>query len=159
MIEKKDYRDAVSRISAAICVVTTNGIGGLAGFTASAVCSLTDSPGMLLVCLQIKSSAYQAVKTNQVVCINTLGADSAQLVKRFSEKGSMVERFKEVVWFESSTGSPVLANAMVSFDCDVIETKCVETHEILLCRVRNIIYGNTDQHALVYYNRQVHRLS
>ena len=159
MIDKNDYRDAVSRISAAISVVTTNGIGGLAGFTASAVCSLTDSPGMLLVCLQTKSSAYEAVKINRVVCINTLGSNSATLVKRFSEKSSMMERFKAIAWSEATTGSPVLSGSMVSFDCDVIETKSVETHEILLCLVRNIIYGDTEQPALVYYNRQVHQVS
>lgn len=153
-ITQDDFRTAVSRLSAAVNVVTTDGVGGLAGFTASAVCSLTDSPAMLLVCLQKKSSAYQAVKTNGVVCINTLGATNMGICKKFSGKHPMLSRFEDVVWRASSTGSPVLDDAIVSFDCTVVEFKSVETHDILLCKVEDVQYGKTEQSALVYYNRE-----
>ncbi|SDC21066.1 flavin reductase [Acinetobacter boissieri] len=153
-ITQDDFRTAVARLSAAVNVVTTDGIGGLAGFTASAVCSLTDAPAMLLVCLQKKSSAYQSVKSNGVVCINTLGATNMEICKKFSGRHPMLSRFENVEWSVSSTGSPVLNEAIVSFDCTVVEFKSVETHDILLCKVEDILYGKVTQAALVYYNRE-----
>ena len=49
-VEKQAYREAMARLGAAVNVVTTDGPGGRAGFTASAVCSVTDTPPTLLVC-------------------------------------------------------------------------------------------------------------
>ncbi|MBW6425505.1 flavin reductase [Rhizobium sp. XQZ8] len=45
------FRDGMSWLAAAVHIVTTDGPGGLAGFTASAVSSVTDRPPTLLVCL------------------------------------------------------------------------------------------------------------
>ena len=49
-VEKQAYREAMARLGAAVNVITTDGPGGRAGFTASAVCSVTDTPPTLLVC-------------------------------------------------------------------------------------------------------------
>ena len=57
-VEKQAYREAMARLGAAVNVITTDGPGGRAGFTASAVCSVTDSPPTLLVC---------ANRTNELV--------------------------------------------------------------------------------------------
>ncbi|WP_198511682.1 flavin reductase, partial [Bacillus subtilis] len=50
-VEKTEFRNAMSRLGAAVNIITTEGPAGRAGFTASAVCSVTDSPPTLLVCL------------------------------------------------------------------------------------------------------------
>ncbi|EPA9912692.1 pyrimidine utilization flavin reductase protein F, partial [Cronobacter sakazakii] len=42
MSEQQAFRDAMSRLGAAVNIVTTDGPAGMAGFTASAVCSVTD---------------------------------------------------------------------------------------------------------------------
>ena len=49
-VEKQAYREAMARLGAAVNVITTDGPGGRAGFTASAVTSVTDTPPTLLVC-------------------------------------------------------------------------------------------------------------
>ena len=46
-VSAPDYRDAMARLGAAVHVITTDGPGGRAGFTASAVCSVTDDPPTL----------------------------------------------------------------------------------------------------------------
>ena len=42
-VEKQAYREAMARLGAAVNVITSDGPGGRAGFTASAVCSVTDT--------------------------------------------------------------------------------------------------------------------
>ncbi len=50
MIEATDFRDAMALLPTAVNVITTNGPSGTHGFTASAVCSVTDTPPKSLVC-------------------------------------------------------------------------------------------------------------
>ena len=49
------FREAMSQLGAAVHVVTTAGPAGPAGFTATAVCSVSDQPATLLVCLNRRS--------------------------------------------------------------------------------------------------------
>src|SRR5690606_16913277 len=50
-VSRQEFRDAMARLGAAVNIVTTDGPAGLSGMTVSAVCSVTDDPPMLLVCL------------------------------------------------------------------------------------------------------------
>ena len=56
--DKQTFRDAMACVGAAVNIITTDGPAGLAGFTASAVCSVTDSPPTLLVCLNRGASVW-----------------------------------------------------------------------------------------------------
>lgn len=44
---QQSFRDAMSKLAAAVNIITTEGPAGRAGFTASAVCSVTDEPPTL----------------------------------------------------------------------------------------------------------------
>ncbi len=56
---QKAFRQAMAHLGAAVNVITTAGPHGRCGITASAVCSVTDTPPTLLVCLN-RSSAMHA---------------------------------------------------------------------------------------------------
>ncbi len=49
IVDQQTFRDAMSCMGAAVNIITTDGPAGRAGFTASAVCSVTDTPPTLLV--------------------------------------------------------------------------------------------------------------
>ena len=42
--DQQTFRDAMACVGAAVNIITTDGPAGMAGFTASAICSVTDSP-------------------------------------------------------------------------------------------------------------------
>lgn len=44
LADKASFRDAMAHVGAAVNIITTDGPAGRAGFTASAVCSVTDTP-------------------------------------------------------------------------------------------------------------------
>lgn len=154
---KHDYRDAMARLGAAVNVITTDGPGGRAGFTASAVCSVTDEPPTLLVCLNRGASVYDAFLANGVVCVNVLAHGQEALSNLFGGKTSMAERFAAAQWGELATGAPVLEGALVSFDCRVAETTQVGTHDILFCEVLAIRHGEPGK-GLMYFERAYHGL-
>ena len=65
IVDQQTFRDAMSCMGAAVNIITTDGPAGRAGFTASAVCSVTDTPPTLLVCLNRRESVSQDIKANR----------------------------------------------------------------------------------------------
>ena len=158
MVEATDFRNAMSLLTSAVNVVTTMGDSGRHGFTASAVCSVTDTPPTLLVCMNKSSRSYINFVENKVLCVNVFSADQANLSNAFaSSKFSSEQRFEQGKWTELETGSPVLQDALVSFDCEIGQIQEVGTHTILICPIVAIQQNQEDQ-ALVYFNRAYHQV-
>lgn len=156
-VQRSDYRDAMARLGAAVSVVTTDGPGGQAGFTASAVCSVTDDPPTLLVCLNRSASVYPVFETNGVLCVNVLAAGQQTLSNLFGGKTPMPERFAAARWSLLVTGAPVLEGATVSFDCRVTRRTEVGSHDVLFCEAV-AIRGSDKAQGLVYFDRRYHDL-
>lgn len=55
-VSQAAFRDAMARVCAPVNVITTNGPAGRGGFTATAMCSVTDEPPTLLVCMNSRSA-------------------------------------------------------------------------------------------------------
>jgi len=156
-VEKQDFRNAMARLGSAVNIITTDGPGGRAGFTASAVCSVTDTPPTLLVCLNRSASVYSVFKQNQTLCVNTLAAEHESLSKLFGGKTPMDMRFSAARWSTLATGAPMLHGAIVSFDCQISQIVSVGTHDILFCQVVALT-RNDDSHGLAYFDRRYHSL-
>lgn len=152
------FREGMSRLAAAVNIVTTDGPGGLAGFTASAVCSVTDRPPTLLVCLNRSSSVAGMFERNRVLCVNTLAAGHESMSRLFGGSTPQEDRFAAGDWIVGNTGSPRLVDAIVSFDCEVENAIESGTHHVLFCRVIGIAHGTDDDEALVYFRRRYHHL-
>ncbi|CAI1782159.1 FMN reductase (NADH) RutF [Serratia entomophila] len=156
-VEKQDFRDAMARLGAAVNIITTDGPAGRAGFTASAVCSVTDTPPTLLVCLNRSASVYAMFKQNQTLCVNTLAAEHESLSNLFGGKTPMDLRFSAARWSTLATGSPLLHGALASFDCRIEQIVSVGTHDILFCRVVALACSESG-HGLAYFDRRYHPL-
>src|SRR5499427_9529977 len=85
------FRDAMSRLGAAVHVVATDGPAGKAGFTATAVCSVSDTPPTLLVCLNRRSTSGPVLQTNEVFCVNTLAGDGEPVADMFAGRSGAVK--------------------------------------------------------------------
>ncbi|EXB45463.1 flavin reductase [Acinetobacter sp. 1000160] len=157
MIEATDFRNAMSLLTSAVSVITTAGLTGRYGFTASAVCSVTDTPPTLLVCMNQASSSHVHFVENKVLSVNVLSAQQQHISTAFSSRLSPEERFKHGVWTELETGAPVLKDALVNFDCEIEQVQAVGTHTIFICRIVAIQQGQ-HEHSLVYFNRAYHHV-
>jgi flavin reductase len=155
-LSRTAFRDAMARLGGAVNIVTTHGPGGPSGFTASAVCSVSDTPPTLLVCLNRAASVYETFKASGSLCVNTLTHAQARLATLFGGQTPMAERFAAAVWSSLATGSPVLEGALVSFDCRIAEIVESGTHDVLFCTVLAVRLRPGD--GLVYFNRRFHAL-
>jgi flavin reductase len=158
-VDKQPYREAMARLGAAVNVITTGGPGGRAGFTASAVCSVTDSPPTLLVCANRSNDSYPAMKQNAVLCVNTLAGAHEALSPVFAgmTDHTMEARFEGASWHTLQTGAPVLDGGLVAFDCRITQIVEVGTHDIFICSVEAVEEGSVHE-GLIYYARGYHRV-
>lgn len=153
-VDPKIFREAMSRLGAAVHVITTDGPAGKTGFTATAVCSVSDTPSTLLVCLNRGSSSSPILRTNGVFCVNTLRFGDEIVADTFAgrTKVSREARFETGEWKPLVTGAPALMSAVVAFDCHISEVKAVASHDIIFGVVQAIHSGPPGA-ALVYHDR------
>jgi flavin reductase len=142
-------------LGAAVNIVTTDGSAGRAGFTASAICSVTDDPPTLLVCMNRGSSAYASVTGNGVLCVNVLSARHEQLSRLFGGGIPVDERFAAAAWSTLETGASVLIDGAVSFDCSIVDVANMGSHDVLFCRVVALRRSDCTDN-LIYFGRDYH---
>ncbi|MBC7799313.1 MAG: flavin reductase [Gemmatimonadaceae bacterium] len=160
LVDRQNYRDAMARLGAAVSVITSDGPAGRCAFTASAVCSVTDDPPTLLVCMNRNSDSNEAFRANAVLCVNTLAASQEPLSALFAgfTHHTMDQRFDQAVWTTMVSGAPVLADAVVSFDCRIAQVSEVGTHNVFFCEVQAIQSGSAHE-GLIYFGRSYHRIT
>ena len=153
-VSAEEYREVLSRVASSVSVVTTDGPHGIAGFTCSAVCSVTDEPPTIMVCVNRKSAANAMIKANGVLCVNSLGAEQVELSQIFAGVGRvpMQERFNGPHWRALITGSPCCTQARVVLDCRISEVHEIGTHSVILAEVLSTAQATDDQ-PLIYHSR------
>jgi flavin reductase len=159
MVDTTGFRNAMALLGGAVSVITTDGAAGRFGFTASAVCSVTDQPPTLLVCMNRSSHSKVHFKTNGVLSVNVLTAEHQDISGVFANRElTMEQRFAAAHWHTLESGAPLLDEALVSFDCRIAQAHEVGSHTIFYCEILDLKIG-ASQEGLVYFNRAYHRLS
>jgi cob(II)yrinic acid a,c-diamide reductase len=153
-IEPLAFRNAMSHFAEAVHILTTDGPAGRRGVTISAVCSVSDNPATMLVCLNRSHEFNHLFIENQVFALNTLSIGQQALSEAFSGKGelSQQDRFALGRWQTLQTGAPVLMDALASFDCRIIATHEVATHYVIYGKVTALNIGEPGR-SLIYLNR------
>jgi len=157
---RKLFREAMAHLSAAVNIITTDGPHGRCGITASAVCSVTDSPPTMLVCVNQSSAAHAVFAGNGHVCINVLPGNHQELARHFAgmTKLAMNARFEQQTWTAGLLGTPVLADALASLEGRIVERKTVGSHSVMFVEIADMVVRH-DGDGLIYFDRNFHRLA
>lgn len=156
ILDPQLFRESMSRVVSAVHVVTTGGPAGEAGITATSVCSVTDSPPTVLICINRHSRANEVLKANGSFCLNTLPAGAKALADAFAGRGDMapVDRFALARWTRLVTGAPVLEDAVAAFDCRIADIREIGTHTVCYGTVLAARSGPAGAATLLYADRE-----
>ena len=98
----------------------------------TSACSLSSEPPSLIVCIAKTAESHAVIAKTGAFAVNILSTDHLDLARRFSGttgyKG--VVRFEAGKWTSGVTDSPVLEDALASFDCTVSNTFDAHSHSI-----------------------------
>ena len=133
-VDQAVFRDVVGHFMTGVTVITTRDADERYGVTASAVSSLSLDPPMLLVCLNRRLGARDAIAHSGVFAVNILDEDQGQLATQFATRHP--DKFRDVEVAEGEEGIPVLAQSLAHLECRVAEQVDAATHTVFLGEVR-----------------------
>jgi flavin reductase len=152
MCDAQMFRNAMARLASSVCVITSDGRAGRGGFTASAVCSVTDSPPTLLVCMNRSSRQVPVFSGNGRLCVNVLAGDQQFVSAAFAGGKAQDARFDSGRWAASTCGLPMLENAIASFATRIVRTIEVGSHHVMFCEVDEVSLSAAPE-SLIYFDR------
>ena len=134
----REMRDALGRFATGVCVVTTTTEAqGALGITANSFSSVSLDPPLVLWNLQNNSDIYEPFATPQYFAINILAAEQRAHSTRYAKKGAHLMDADH--YRVGSYGSPVILDALVSFECELEATHPGGDHLIIVGRVLNML--------------------
>ncbi|WP_425336161.1 flavin reductase family protein [Sinorhizobium numidicum] len=153
------YRDAMSRMSAHVQLITAADGTERRGVTITASCSVSDDPPTILACLNAANPRNDIFSRSGSFALNLLGPQHIRLAHAFSGRDQldMSRRFALGRWIQLTTGAPILVDAIAAFDCRLIEVKIMATHLILFGEVVDVQIGGKKP-PLIYVDRGYHTL-
>lgn len=151
------FRDAMASLSAAVNIVATNGDAGCCGLTATAVCSVTDNPPTVMVCINSKSQMNTIFQENGKLSINILNHEQEEMACHFAGMTglAMADRFTQPGWQNGQLQQPILINALACLEGDIYDVRQVGTHFVYMTEIKNISVRE-DGDGLIYFKRRFH---
>jgi flavin reductase (DIM6/NTAB) family NADH-FMN oxidoreductase RutF len=147
------FRDAMARLAAPVTVVTTvDRDGRPRAFTASAVCSLSADPPLLLVCVNRTGSAHDVFATADRFLVNVLDHEQASTARDFARRD---RTDAEAALVPLELGLPGLADASARFACTRRQVLPGGDHSILVGRLERVALS--DAPPLIHFRRDWHR--
>ena len=140
-MDSQNFKQAMRHCAGAVALVTVGREKGRrTGLTVTAVCSLSDDPPSLLVCVNRNASAHARICEERAFAVNFLHEEHAALALTFSgQKGiNGDDRFAFGRWTTGVTGTPILEDAVAAFDCVLTQQFETATHSIFVGGVRNV---------------------
>ena len=153
-----EFKLGMRSLAGAVNLITCRRDGRLYGMTATAVCSATAEPPTVLACINRSATTHGAVAAAEIFCVNVLRPEDRELSALFSGTAKGEERFRPEQWQTLSTGAPVLKNALVAFDCRVVNRMAHGTHTVFLGEVQQLLIGRKGK-ALLYADGQYAKLA
>ncbi|MBP2561306.1 flavin reductase (DIM6/NTAB) family NADH-FMN oxidoreductase RutF [Neorhizobium galegae] len=150
-IDAEIFRAAMKKVATPVTIIAT-GDGDLRhGMTASAVCSLSDQPPMILACVNRNSAILPHLRANGYFSANFLDEGHVELAQCFAGVTKIYgsDRFNFGKWSTLATGAPILADALSVFDCRLECEYESSTHAVLVGRVEAIVKEGSTR-ALIY---------
>jgi len=152
-----DFRQALGQLAAGVSIIATSKDGDCRGVTATAICSVTDSPGTVLVCVNRATGTGKMIADTGKFSVNLLGTDQEEVAKIFAGMGGVngSERFQHGDWeFGAQTGLPILGGALVNLECSVTHIQPVASHDVFFGEVLEVC--QSPARPLIYYSRGFH---
>ncbi|MDJ0933521.1 flavin reductase family protein [Breoghania sp.] len=150
-LESGTFREAMSRLPAAVSIITSAGPAVPCGITVSSLASVTDDPATVSFCIARRSYANATSKANRAIAINLLTDLQTDLAMKFArrpENAENADMFADGAWIVEREGAeqghvrpPILANWGPVLIGEIVSASNIGTHSLFICRVTDVRLG------------------
>lgn len=144
----RPLKDAFGRFSTGVTVATCRRRqGGFAAITVNSFTSVSLSPPLVLWCIETKASTFDDFNNSPSYAISILSDAQQSVSQRFAAHAPVPLSPDEYeIW---STGSPILAERLAGFDCEIVDRHRSGDHVILVGKV--VQFDSRAGAPLTYY--------
>jgi flavin reductase (DIM6/NTAB) family NADH-FMN oxidoreductase RutF len=136
MIDASEFRRVMGHFATGVAVVTSvRGDGGPCGLTASAVCSVSLAPTLVLVCVEKDADTHDCIGRAGFFAVNVLAGGRGETLARRFAGDDVADKFSGVAFRREHTGAPVLDEALAWVDCRVAERLPGGDHTVFMGEV------------------------
>ena len=151
-VSPEEFRAALSRFASGVTVITVpTADGGVHGMTASAFCSVSLRPPLVLVCVDHLAETYLHLRDRCCFGVSVLKREQEAVSEFFAapERSPDAGHRLGVRYRNMSSGMPVLEEALAQIDCTVVEAHPAGDHSIFVGQVNEVVLG--DGHPLLHF--------
>lgn len=154
--EGRELRNALGRFATGVCVITTvTDAGQPVGMTANSFSSVSLDPPLVLWSLQNNSDVYDAFSSPRFFAVNILASEHESHSNQYAKKGE--HELDAGHYHLGKHGSPIIHNALVSFECELEVTHDGGDHLIIVGRVKDL-HERPDGEPLLFFSGGYHKL-
>ena len=151
------FRDVIRHLGSGVTIVTSSLSGEPVGLTATAVCSVSATPPMLLVSLTTASHTAQGVSQTGAFAVHLLSYGGRQYAEQFASAG---EHFRNINYSRASDKQvPLLDDVFGWFLCHVEHSVPVADHILFVGRVLHCQLKDNCPDPLLYFDRSYRKLA
>ena len=112
-------RHVMAQFSSGVTVVTAVRQGVKHAMTATAVCSVSLVPPLILVCVSRASRFHDAIMEADTWCVSLVRAEQEQVARHFANRGrDLLSQFEHVPFTPSpKSGTPLIDGALAWMEC------------------------------------------
>jgi flavin reductase (DIM6/NTAB) family NADH-FMN oxidoreductase RutF len=156
-VEAAAFRDVIRHLASGVTIITSSLGGEPVGLTATAVCSVSAKPPMLLVSLTTTSHTAQGVMEAGAFAVHLLPHSGRRYAEQFASRGSHFQDVKYALTPDKQI--PVLTDVLAWFLCQVEQSLPVADHVIFVGRVLQCEFKDKSPDPLLYFDRNYRKLA
>ena len=154
----ESFREVMGRLAGGVVVVTARDAdGGPRGFTATAVCSVSLDPPLVLVCVGRDAHTLKAIRSSGRYALHFLRSGDTPKADRFA--GSDGPKFEGIEWAAAPGGSPLLPGTLAWVECEVQREVEAGDHAIFIGLVTEARVELPDGAPLVHFGACYHTVT
>lgn len=151
------FREVIRHLASGVTIITSILQGKPVGLTATAVCSVSVAPPMLLVSLGSASHTARGVAETGAFAVHLLPHKARKYAEQFASAGDHFDGVEYSSALETSV--PLLRDALGWFLCDVQQTIPIADHIIHIGRVIQCELKDKRPDPLLYFDRSYRKLA
>jgi flavin reductase (DIM6/NTAB) family NADH-FMN oxidoreductase RutF len=157
-VTQATFRSVLAEFVSGVTVVTAQWQGVAHAMTATAFCSVSLDPPLVLICVGRSSRFHAAILGAHSWGVSLLSADQGAVARHFSHKGrDLLTQFDDIPHTPAPhSGAPLLAGARSWLDCETHAVHDGGDHTIVVGRVVNASRAGSLEEPLTYH-RGVYR--
>jgi len=134
--DARSFRAALGRFATGVACITAAPDGEPAGLIVNSLASVSLRPPLISFCPSRSSLTWSRMRRAQRFGVNVLGRQHERFARHATRAGA--DRFAGLDWKPARSGVPLLIDALVTLECEIVAEHSTGDHWIIVGRVDDL---------------------